>query len=94
MTALTLNVPWFCPATDPLKGIDKLGFEAFEAIAIFPLKLPEDCGAKVTLKDVLCPGVKVTGAVIPEILKPVPVADACEIMRFTPPEFFKVSVWD
>ena len=48
--------------------------EAFEVIATLPLKLPVDCGAKVTLKDVLCPGISVTGVVIPETLNPVPPA--------------------
>jgi hypothetical protein len=54
----------------------RFGLEAVELIATLPLKLPEDCGAKVTLKDALCPGVKVTGVVSPEMLKPVPVAVA------------------
>ena len=50
--------------------------EALEVIETLPLKLPADCGAKVTLKDVLCPGVKVTGVLNPEILKPVPATEA------------------
>jgi hypothetical protein len=50
----------------------KIGFEAFESIVTLPGKLPADLGAKVTVKDALCPGVKVTGADIPEMLKPVP----------------------
>jgi hypothetical protein len=53
-----------------------LGLEAFELMATLPLKLPADCGAKVTLKDALCPGVKVTGRLSPVRLKPVPVAVA------------------
>ena len=52
----------------------KVGFEAFEVIETMPLKLPADCGAKLTLKDALCPGVNVTGIVIPETLNPVPLA--------------------
>ena len=52
------------------------GFEASEASATLPLKLPADCGLKITLKDALCPGAKVTGVAIPEMLKPVPAAIA------------------
>jgi len=36
--------------------------------------LPEAFWAKATVKEVLCPGVKVTGGVIPETLNPVPLA--------------------
>ena len=57
---------------DPLSVTLSVGFEAFEAIATLPVKLPADCGVKLTLKDALCPGAKVTGVDIPEILKPVP----------------------
>jgi hypothetical protein len=59
---------------EPVRGTLRSGFDPFEVIATLPLKLPEDCGAKVTLKEALCPGVKVTGVVIPETLNPVPLA--------------------
>jgi hypothetical protein len=59
---------------DPLSVTLRVGFEALEVIATLPLTLPEDCGAKVTLKEALCPGVKVTGGVIPETLNPIPLA--------------------
>jgi hypothetical protein len=73
----------------------KLGFEAFEVAATLPLKLPEDCGAKVTLKGTLCPGVKVKGVLNPEMLKPAPVTVACVTVRLDPPVLFSVSdrVW-
>jgi hypothetical protein len=77
----------------PVRGIDKLGFEAFEVTVTVPLNVPADVGAKVTLNDVLCPGVKVTGGVIPEILNPVPAAVAAEIVTLAPPVFVTVSVW-
>ena len=54
----------------------RTGLEAFEVTVTLPLKLPADCGANVTLKDALCPGVKVTGVLNPEILKPVPATEA------------------
>ena len=59
---------------DPVSGTVKVKFEAFDVIATLPLKLPEDCGSKVTLKEALCPGVKVKGVVIPETLNPAPLA--------------------
>jgi hypothetical protein len=65
----------------------KFGLEAFEAIATLPLKLPEDAGEKVTLKDVLCPGARITGALNPEMLKPVPATVPCEIVALAPPVF-------
>jgi hypothetical protein len=52
----------------PLSGICKLGFDAFEVTVTVPLDEPADVGAKVTVNDVLCPGVSVTGGVIPEML--------------------------
>jgi hypothetical protein len=94
LTGLTLKVPWLCVIPDPLSATLSVGFEAFETIATFPLKLPAEGGVKITLKDALCPGVKVTGVVIPEMPKPVPVTVAREIIALTPPVFFTVSVCD
>jgi hypothetical protein len=76
----------------PLKGIDKLGFEAFEVTVTVPLNVPVDVGANVTVNDVLCPGVNVTGGVIPETLNPVPDAATAEIVALVPPVFVTVSV--
>jgi hypothetical protein len=76
LTGLTLNVPWLCEIAEPLSVMLRVGLEAFEVIATLPLKLPADCGANVTLKDALCPGVKITGVLNPEILKPVPATEA------------------
>jgi hypothetical protein len=70
----------------------RLELEAFEAIATLPLKVPDDVGAKLTLKDVLCPGARVIGALNPEILKPVPATEPCEIVALTPPVFCTFSV--
>ena len=56
----------------PLRGIDKLGFDAFEVRVTVPGKLPADVGAKVTVKVVPCPGVNVSGVVIALKLNPVP----------------------
>jgi hypothetical protein len=81
------------PTADPLKPIFKLAFVALEATAMLPLKLPEDCGANVTEKEVVCPGLKVMGVFTPETLKPVPVAVMLEIVALDPPVFCTVSVW-
>ena len=58
-----------------------------------PLALPAEVGAKVTLNEVLWPGVNVTGVLMPEMLKPVPATVTCEIVALSPPVFFTVSVW-
>ena len=60
---------------DPLNVMFRLESEAFEAIATLPLKVPGDAGAKLTLKEVLCPGARVIGVLNPEILKPVPATE-------------------
>jgi hypothetical protein len=90
---VTVNV--LCVGADavPLNPIETFGFDAFDVTAMLPLNVPEVCGAKVTLNEVLCPAVKVSGVVIPEMLKPVPVAVACEIVRLVPPVFFRTCVW-
>ena len=78
-------------ASDPLRATFKLASGAFEAIAIFPLELPEDCGSKAMLKDVLCPGVRVKGVVNPVTLKPSPVTVTCVMVRLVPPVLLSVS---
>src|ERR1700678_476969 len=76
----------------PLRGIDKLGFEAFDATVAVPGNVPADVGAKVTVKAVLCPGVNVSGVVIPETVNPVPDAATAEIVALVPPVLVSVSV--
>jgi len=77
----------------PVNGIDKLGFEAFEVTVTVPLNVPADVGANFTVNEALCPGVNVTGGVIPERLKPVPDAATAEIVVLVPPVLVTVSVW-
>jgi hypothetical protein len=48
------------------------GSVAFESTMTLPLTVPAESGVKITLKEVLCPGVKVRGVVIPEVVRPVP----------------------
>lgn len=92
LTELALNEPALGAIAVPLNVIPRLGFDAFEAIATLPLKLPADPGAKVTLKDALCPGVSVTFVPNPEMLKPVPLTVPCEMVALDPPVLVKVSV--
>jgi hypothetical protein len=70
----------------------KLGFEAFDVTVTVPLNVVTLVGVKVTVNDVLCPGVKVTGVVIPETLNPSPDSATAEIVAFVPPVFLIVSV--
>jgi len=88
---LTANVPC-APTAEPLRRILKLGFSAFEETVTSPVKLPEDCGAKVTLNGTLCPDPSVTGKVIPETLNPVPLDVTAEISALEPPVLLTVSV--
>ena len=81
------------PTAVPLSGIDKLGFEAFEVTVTVPGNVPADVGANFTVKVVLCPGVNVTGGVIPEMLNPVPDVATAEIVALVPPVLVSVSVW-
>jgi hypothetical protein len=82
-----------CPGTlaVPASGIDKLGFEPFELIARFPLKLPPTLGVNVTLKVTLWAGDRVTGGFTPLMLKPVPLGAICEMVRVEAPEFVSLS---
>jgi len=92
LTALTANVPGLCDTAVPLSPMLKAGLVAFELTRTLPLELVVDCGAKVTLNEVLCPGVRVNGVVMPEMLKPVPPTVACETVAFMPPVLVTVSV--
>jgi hypothetical protein len=67
------------------------GFEAFEAIVTLPLTVPATVGLNDTLKLALCPAVKVTGAVMPLTLNPVPLAVTPEIVTLLPPVLVTVS---
>ena len=75
----------------PERGTLKFGSAAFEVIATLPLAAPPVVGVNVTVNDVLCPVVNVNGSEIPLMLKPVPVAEAAEIVRLVPPLLVKVS---
>jgi len=51
-------------------------FRALLTIEMLPTTLPVAWGAKVTLKEVLCPGVRVNGKARPLTLNPAPATAA------------------
>jgi hypothetical protein len=61
-------------------------------IDTLPVTLPAEVGANFAANDALCPAPSVKGVVIPLMLKPVPDAVACEIVRLAVPEFVSVIV--
>jgi hypothetical protein len=92
VAGFAVSVPCATATAVPVKGIARLGFEAFEVTVTVPLNVPADVGANFTVNDVLCPGVNVTGVLIPEMLNPVPAAVAAKIVALVPPVFVTVSV--
>ena len=59
----------------PAKAMVRVGSEAFEMMLTLPLALVAEVGVNVTVKVVLCPAVRVIGAVIPLRLKAVPLIE-------------------
>ena len=51
-------------------------------------------GENVALKEVLCPGLRVSGAVMPLMVNPVPEALAAEMVTLAVPELVNVTVCD
>ncbi len=88
-----VSVPPVAATDVPLSGIDKLGFEAFEVTVTVPVNVVTVVGAKVTVNDVACPAVSVTGGVNPEIVNPAPDSPTAEIVALVPPVFVTVSIW-
>ena len=83
-----------CPvalAPVPDKLMLRVGFVAFEVRVTLPLALPAEVGAKVTVKVVLWPAAKVSGAVMPLNVNPVPLMATCEIVTLVPPVLVTVS---
>src|SRR5215472_4773880 len=56
----------------PVRGMVRVGLEALEVMVTEPVALPAAAGVKVTLKVALWPEVSVRGAVMPLMVKPVP----------------------
>ena len=85
-----------CPAETPVpeSGIVSVGFEPFDVSVTLPLPEPVACGAKITLKVVLCPAASVVGMANPLKLNPEPLTAAWEIVRLVPPVLVTVSETD
>jgi hypothetical protein len=85
---LAASVPAVTPV--PVSGTFRLEFDALLTSAMLPLAAAADVGVKVAVKVVLCPGFSVAGVVRPRRLKPLPLAEACEIVTLAPPLFVNV----
>jgi hypothetical protein len=68
-----------------------VGFDAFDVMATLPLTAPGAVGVNNTLKLALWPAVRVTGALIPLTLNPVPLTPTWEIVTVDPPVLVTVS---
>src|SRR5215469_13753535 len=56
----------------PVRGMVRVGLEALEVTVTVPVAPPAAVGVKVTLKVALWPAASVAGAVMPLMVKPVP----------------------
>jgi len=65
---------------------------ALLAIETLPVKLLAEAGAKLAVKEVVCPGLRVAGTDKPAMLKPAPEALAPEIVTLAVPELLSVMV--
>jgi hypothetical protein len=74
LVGLEPNVPTGAGVPVPESGIESVGLEAFDVTVTLPLSVAAVVGSKLTLNDVLCPAVSVTGVAIPLTLNPVPLA--------------------
>ena len=70
VVGLAPSVPGVTPVPD--NGIDRVGLEALDVMVMLPLALPAEDGLNETVKVVLCPAVRVRGAVMPLRLNPLP----------------------
>ena len=89
LEGLGLSAPRATPVAD--NGMFKLGLDASEVRAMLPLTAPAAAGANITVKEVLCPAVRVSGSVSPLRLIPLPVTEAAEMVTAEPPVLLKVS---
>ena len=76
----------------PESATTKGEFVAVLTTVTLPGRLPVEAGANVTLKEVDCPAARLTGSVIPLVLKPVPVALICEMETLEFPLFEIVTL--
>lgn len=98
VAGVMLNCPCGCPpppcdevVAEPVRETVRLTSDAFDAMVTLPVKLPEDCGVKVTVKGALAPGARVSGRSMPLAVKPAPVTVACVMVRVVDPLLVSVS---
>ena len=77
----------------PESGMLKGELEASEVMVTLPEALPAAEGANVTVKEVFCPAFSVRGSVSPLRLKPLPLAEAAEMVTLVPPVLVTVTDW-
>ena len=87
----TVSCPAAPPVPVPERGTTKVESDASEIIVTSPFTAPVEAGLNETLKVLLCPGVNVTGTVIPLTLNPAPLAVSEEIVELMPPTLVRVS---
>ena len=76
----------------PLSGIVSSEPGALLVMETLPVKLLAEAGAKLTVKEVFCPALRVVGKDKPVMLNPVPEALAAEIVTLAVPEFVKLML--
>src|SRR3984885_15590198 len=82
------------PTPVPLSEMDNGEPGALLSSEIEPEAAPLVVGAKTALKMMFFPARMVTGALIPEMLKPAPVTLTDEMVRVAEPAFVTVMVWE
>lgn len=78
----------------PVSAMVRFGLGAFEAIVTVPPALPAACGAKATLKVVLCCEFRSSGALIPLSEKSAPEIETLEMFTLEAVEFVNVTLCD
>src|SRR5713226_3734127 len=76
----------------PLRAMARGEPGALLLMETLPLALPAAAGENVAVNEVLCPGLRVSGAVMPLMVNPVPEALAAEIVTLAVPELLNVMV--
>lgn len=69
----------------PVSGRLRFGLEPSEVMAMLPVAGPDAVGVNVTVKLAFCPAARVSGALMPLMVNPVPLMAICEISTLDPP---------
>lgn len=88
-----VRLSWPVATPVPETAIVRSGSDALETIEMLPLSLPLANGANSAVNVMLSPEVKVMGTFSPEMLNPVPLAEACVMVTLDPPALVSVSYW-